>query len=104
MRFILDEKFISDGTVATMTQPQRFKIVKFLKEQGPAFIDRIAKETDIHPRMVSHHIDVLQEQKLVETKYELVKINDSKRDVAVRTCRITAKADEVMKDVRDSMR
>jgi len=96
MKFVLDEKFISDGTVATMTQPQRFKIVKFLKEKGPAFIDRIAKETDIHPRMVSHHIDVLQEQKLVETKYELVKINDSKRDVAVRMCRLSPRAEAMM--------
>jgi len=97
-------KFILDGTAQIVTQPARFKILKLLKERGPTFVDQIAKETGIHPRMVSHHIDVLQEEKLVESKYELVKINDSKRDVAVRTCRITAKADEVMKDVRDSMR
>src|SRR5439155_957456 len=83
--------------------PARFKILKLLKERGPTFVDQIAKETGIHPRIVSHHIDVLQEEKLVASKYELVKINDSKRDVAVRTCRITAKADEVMKDVRQSM-
>jgi len=100
MKFILDEKFISDGTVATMAQPQRFKIVKFLKEQGPAFIDRIAKETDIHPRMVSHHVDVLQDQKLVETKYELVKINDSKRDVAVRMCWLTPRAEAMMETTK----
>jgi DNA-binding transcriptional ArsR family regulator len=96
-------KFILDGTAQIVTQPARFKILKVLK-RGPTFVDQIAKETGIHPRMVSHHIDVLQEEKLVESKYELVKINDSKRDVAVRTCWITAKADAVMKDVRDSMR
>jgi DNA-binding transcriptional ArsR family regulator len=97
-------KFILNGTAEIVMQPTRFKILKLLKERGPSFVDQIAKETGVHPRMISHHIDVLQEEKLVESKYELVRVNDSKRDVAVRTCWVTAKAADVMKDVRDSTR
>ena len=97
-------KFILNGTAEIVMQPARFKILKLLKERGPTFLEQIAKETGVHPRMVSHHIDVLEGEKLVETKYELVKLDGSKRDVAVRTCRVTSKADEVMKDVRESVR
>jgi DNA-binding transcriptional ArsR family regulator len=52
--------------------------------------------------MVSHHLDVLEEQKLVESKYELTKIQGSKRGVAVRTCKITEKAEDALKDIRES--
>ena len=72
----------------------RFKILKMLRTTGPAFVDEIAKETGIHARMVSHHVDVLEEQKLVESKYELAKVGGSKRGVAVRTCWTTDKAEE----------
>jgi predicted ArsR family transcriptional regulator len=75
-----------------------------LKKNGPSFVEQIAKETGIHPRLVSHHLDVLQEEKLVETKYEIAKLDGSKRRVAVRTCRVTEKAEEVLRDVRESLR
>lgn len=97
-------KFILNGMAEIVMQPARFKILKLLKERGPTFLEQIAKETGVHPRMVSHHIDVLQGEKLVESKYELVRLEGSKRDVAVRTCWVTPKTDEVMKDVRESAR
>ncbi len=97
-------KFVLNGTAEIVMQPARFKILKLLKERGPTFLEQIAKQTGVHPRMVSHHIDVLEGEKLVESKYELVKLDGSKRDVAVRTCWVTPKAEEVMKDVRESVR
>jgi predicted ArsR family transcriptional regulator len=75
-----------------------------LRKSGPSFVDQIAKETGIHPRLVSHHVDVLQGEKLVESKYEIAKVRGSKRGVAVRTCWATDKAEEVLKDVRESVR
>jgi len=95
-------KFVLNGTAQIMLQPARFKILRTLREHGPAFVDQIAKATGVHPRMVSHHLDVLEEQKLIESKYELTKVEGSKRGVAVRTCRITAKAEEVLRDIRES--
>ncbi len=67
-------------------------------------MEQIARETGIHPRMVSHHLDVLQEEKLVESKYEIARVEGSKRGVAVRTCWATDKAEEVLKDVRESVK
>ena len=97
-------KFILNGTAEIVMQPARFKILQFLREKGPTFVEHIAKETGVHPRMVSHHLDVLQEQKLVESKYELAKIEGSKRGVAVRTCWATDKAAAVLKDVMESVK
>ena len=94
-------KFIVDGTAEIVMQPARFKILQTLRGRGPMFVEQIAKETGIHPRMVSHHLDVLQEQGVVETKYELAKVEGSKRGVAVRTCWATPKAEEVLKTVRE---
>jgi len=84
--------------------PARFKILQHLRQtKEPQFVDQIAKAVGIHPRMVSHHLDVLQEEGLVESKFELVKVNGSNRGVAVRMCRATGKADEVLRDIEESM-
>ena len=97
-------KFILDGTAAILLQPGRFKILQELRKNGPTFVEELAKRTGIHPRLVSHHLDVLQDQQLIESKYEISKIQGSKRGVAVRTCKATAKAEEVLADVRNSAR
>ena len=95
-------KFVLDGTAAIMLQPARFRILQTLRDHGPAFVDQIAQKTGVHPRMVSHHLDVLEEQKLIESKYELATIDGTKRGVAVRTCKITERAEEALKDIRES--
>jgi DNA-binding transcriptional ArsR family regulator len=94
-------KFIVDGTAEIMLQPARFKILQLLRHNGPMFVEQIAKDTEVHPRMVSHHLSVLQEQGLVESKYELAQVVGSKRGVAVRMCWATPKAEEVLKNVRE---
>lgn len=95
-------KFILDGSAEVVTQPARFKIIRALKTGGPMFVEQIAKETGIHPRMVSHHLDVLQEENLVESRYELAKADGSKRGVAVRRCWLTTHAEDVLKDIAES--
>ncbi len=97
-------KFIVDGTAEVVMQPARFKILQHVRQtKEPQFVEQIAEAVDVHPRMVSHHLDVLEEQGLVETKYELMKARGSKRRVAVRTCVATPKADEVLRDIRKSV-
>jgi len=102
--YVYGMKFVLDGTAEKVMQPARFKILQFLIHSGPAFLEQIAKETDVHPRMVSHHIDVLEEEKIVESKYELMSVGGSKRGVAVRKCWATDKADAVLKDVKESVK
>jgi predicted ArsR family transcriptional regulator len=67
-----------------------------MQSKDPQYVEQIAKALKIHPRMVSHHLGVMQEQGLVETKYELVKANDSERGVAVRLCKTGPNAKEVL--------
>lgn len=101
---VLPLKFIVDGTAEVMMQPSRFKILQHLREaQGPRFVEQIAKAVKIHPRLVSHHLDVLQEQGLVESRYELVRAEGSKRSVAVRMCAVTATAEKAVQDIATSL-
>jgi len=97
-------KFIVDGTAAVMMQPARFKILQYLRQaKEPQFVDQIARAVGIHPRMVSHHLDVLEGQDLVRSEYELVLARGSSRRVAVRMCWTTPKAEKVVRDIQDSV-
>jgi predicted ArsR family transcriptional regulator len=97
-------KFIVDGTAEVMMQPARFKILQHLRQaREPQFVDQIAKSVGVHPRMVSHHLDVLEEQELVRSAYELVPARGSRRRVAVRMCQATAKAEKVVRDIQESV-
>jgi DNA-binding MarR family transcriptional regulator len=101
---VLAIKFIVDGTAEVMMHPARFRILQYLRQaEGQQFVEQIAKAVNIHPRMVSHHIDVLQKEGLVESEYKLAKIEGSERGVAVRMCRATDKAGKVLQDIRESM-
>lgn len=85
--------------------PARFKILQHLRQsKQPQFVEQIAKALEIHPRMVSYHLDILEERGLVESKYELVSVEGSKRGVAVRLCSATPKAEEVLLQIRESSR
>ena len=94
-----DLKYITDGTAGVVMHPARYLILQCIrKSKDPLYVDQLAKAVDIHPRMVSHHLDVLEEQGLVECKYELVNIEGSKRGVAVRLCSVTPKTEEVFRN------
>ena len=96
-------KFILDGSAEVLLQPARFKIWNLLKETGRAmYVEEIARETGIHPRMVSHHIDVLESEKLVISRYEVRK-DGPKRGIAVRLCEPAPHAAEVTKDIKESI-
>lgn len=102
---VLALKFIVDRSAEVMMHPARFQILQYLREAGePRFVDQIAKAKGIHPRMVSHHLDVLQEQGLIECKHELMQVNGSNREVAVRWSWPTDKAEKVVQDIQESMK
>ncbi len=101
--FVWSLKFITDGTAEVMMQPVRFRILQYLRQsREPRFVEQIAKAVGIHPRLVSHHLDVLKEQGLVESRYELMKAEGSKRSVAVRMCVATSLADKAIQDIVES--
>ena len=99
-------KFMFDGTIQLMTHPARFEIIQCLRAHKEGlYVEQIAKEIsksiDIHPRMVSHHLDVLEERGLVKCRYQISKETGSKRGVAIRICTATPKADEVISEMKE---
>jgi DNA-binding transcriptional ArsR family regulator len=98
-------KYIIDGTASTLMHPSRYQIIQCLRDSSePLFVDQISKETGINPRMVSHHLDILEEKGLVECAYEISKTQGSKRGIAIRLCLTTSKVDEVFQDIKESMK
>jgi len=97
-------KFIIDGTANIVMHPARFLILQCLrKSEKEMFVEQIAKKVDVHPRMVSHHLTVLEKQGLVECSYSLVTKKGSKRGIAVRLCKTTEKSKEVFNDIREAL-
>ena len=97
-------KIIDEGTAQIVMHPVRFKILQCIREaSGPLFVEQIAKVVNEHPRLVSHHLDILQEIGLVDCKYELAKAKGSTRGVAVRLCSPTPKLLEVFHDIAEAL-
>jgi len=97
-------KIIDEGTAQIVMHPVRFKILQCLgKASQPLFVEQIAKAINEHPRLVSHHLNILQEKGLVECKYELVKAKGSTRKVAVRLCSPTPKLKEVLREIIEAI-
>jgi predicted transcriptional regulator len=95
---------IDEGTAQIVMHPVRFKILQCIKNTSkPLFVEQIAKVVGEHPRLVSHHLDILQEIGLVNCKYELVKAKGSARKVAVRLCSPTPKLSEVFQDIAEAV-
>ena len=95
--------YIQDGTAEVMMHPSRYRILQELEADGSLFVEQIARRARIHPRMVSHHLDVLKERGLIIDAYELKTIAESKRKITVRICSSTNKVNRVMEEIRDGM-
>ena len=94
-------KIVYDGIAQLVMHPVRFKILRHINgSHKKQFVEEIAKAIDEHPRLVSHHLNVLQDIGLIECTYEATKVKGStRRRVAVRFCTATPKLAEVFKDV-----
>ncbi len=94
-------KSIYDGTALIVMHPVRFSILQFIKgAKEPQYVEQIAKAVDEHPRLVSHHLNVLQDLGLIECTYEVATAKgSSKRGVAVRLCKPTPKLSEVFQEI-----
>jgi len=94
-------QIVDDGTAQLVMHPVRFRILRHINEAPKKqFVEEIAKAIGEHPRLVSHHLNVLQDIGLIECTYEATKAKGSKRRrVAVRFCTPTPKLAEVFQDV-----
>ena len=98
---LLPMKIVYEGTAQLVMHPVRFKILKHINgSHKKQFVEEIAKAIDEHPRLVSHHLNVLEDTGLIECRYEVAKAKGSRRRrVAARFCTATPKLAEVFKDV-----
>lgn len=96
-------KSITDGTALIVMHPVRFNILQFIKgAKEPQYVEQIAKAVDEHPRLVSHHLTVLEDLGLVDCNYEVATAKgSSKRGVAVRMCKATPKLTEVLQEIAE---
>jgi DNA-binding transcriptional ArsR family regulator len=94
-------KSIYDGTALIVMHPVRFSILQCInRAKEPQYVEQIAKAVDEHPRLVSHHLNVLQDLGLIECNYEVATAKgSSKRGVAVRKCKATPKLSEVFQEI-----
>jgi DNA-binding transcriptional ArsR family regulator len=93
-------KIVDDGTAKLVMHPARFKILQCLSgASAPLFVEQIAESVGEHPRLVSHHLDILQGIGLVNCKYEIAKAKGSARGIAVRLCSPTPKLSQVLNDI-----
>jgi DNA-binding transcriptional ArsR family regulator len=96
-------KSIYDGTALIVMHPVRFSILQFVNgAKEPQYVEQIAKAIKEHPRLVSHHLNVLQDLGLIECTYEVATVKGStKRGVAVRLCKPTPKLSEVFQEIAE---
>jgi DNA-binding transcriptional ArsR family regulator len=97
-------KIVDDGTAKLVMHPARYNILQCLtRASEPLFVEQIAKEVHEHPRLVSHHLNILQEAGLVDCKYEVANAKGSTRGVAVRLCSPTPKLAEVLNEIAQAV-
>ncbi len=93
-------KFIESGAAAIVMHPVRFKIITCIMEsKTPLFVEQIAKDVGQHPRLISHHLDVLEDLGLIKGSYEIILAKGSKKGVAVRLCTPTPNLTKVFEDI-----
>lgn len=90
----MTEDIMKGGLI--MLHPERRKIIELLKERNTAlFIGDIADKTGIERRLVSYHLNTLQENGFAQSEFKVIEPPHS-RGKAGRFYSLTPKVDEVM--------
>ncbi len=91
---------IEDGTASVIMQPLRFRIIGFLLKSGePCYIDQIARAVKEDPRLISHHMDKLEDAGLVMGTLSIVQKSGSKRGWAGRFYEPTPKLKDTFAEI-----
>lgn len=70
---------------AILLQPTRFKIALHLANASePEYIERIADAVGENPRLVSHHLEMLEDMGLVTSEFQIIEGKNSGRGFAGR--------------------
>ena len=83
----------------TLSQPIGFRIVALLLEKT-MHINAISKELGVERRLVSYHLNALEEHGFVSSKYEISEEQKSKGK-SIRKYWVTEKAVEMISDIKE---
>ena len=74
-----------EATATILLQPTRFKIALHLANAGePEYIEKIAEAVEENPRLVSHHLELLEDLGLVSSEFQIIESKNGGRGFAGR--------------------
>lgn len=92
----IGDKLVKEAHV--LLHPIRFRIVELLAEK-PMHINEISNAMGEERRIVSYHLQTLEEYGFVNSKYEISE-NPKSKGRAIRKYWVTGKVDEVISELK----
>ncbi|MEM3637076.1 MAG: helix-turn-helix domain-containing protein [Conexivisphaerales archaeon] len=89
-------ELIDNKSALMLLQTVRMRIAKLLLgEASPLYVEQIARRLEESPRLVAHHLELLEDFGFVESRFEVIVPEGSKRKVAARFFKPTQKLKDV---------
>lgn len=95
----LEEQLVMEAHV--LVHPIRFRLVELLREK-PMHINSISKALGEERRLVSYHLQILEANGFLNSKYELSE-QEKTKGKAIRKFWVTDKVDEVLVELREKL-
>lgn len=93
---------MSEAIRDVLLQPTRFKIALYLANSKAAeYLDQIASAVDESPRLVAHHLEVLEDMGLVSSEFRIIENKESGRGFAGRFFTPLLKLHEVLNELSE---
>ncbi len=103
-RVIGSMKVVEEELAEIILQPTRFKIARHLVLYGKEqYIEQIADSMQESPRLVSHHLAILEDLGLVESRFDVIKHSEGARGKAARFFKPTAKLTQALSVIKKSI-
>jgi DNA-binding transcriptional ArsR family regulator len=94
---------VDKGVAEIVLQPVRFRIIQCLQEsEEPLYIEQIAERVDESSRLVSHHLDVLEDLGLVTSEFKITKSQHNK-PAAARFFSVTPRLTAVLEEITSAV-
>jgi len=95
---------MDENVIHMVTHPFRFKILQCIGEASePLLVEQIAKVVNEYPRLVSHHLGILQEIGLVDCECKPMITKSLSWKVAVRLCSPTPNLKKILSDIEEAI-
>ena len=94
---------VDEGIAETILQPVRFKIIKCLHQSdGWMYIEQISQKLGESSRLISHHLDKLEDLGLVTSEFRIVESKNG-RVGAGRYFTVTPKLRNVLSQIGEAV-